>query len=521
MVSGRSKLSSPARTGKPKSPAAGSASPAPLTLFGKSGRFLESSPWAIPTILFLLSFGFRLHFMNEGLFHHDEVLLARAVETTVEKAHLTGAFNGRYGAVVLNLLLYLPWNALSGQSAEKIVPLAGVLTGALLVSTLYLLVLDLTGKKLPAVLSSLFLNFNFLFLTTSTTGKENTAQLFFTVLGLYLLLAGAARGSWPRKAAGAAAFAYSLSIHEAGIPLIPLVVLFLVFLNLDRSRGWRPVVGDNAVLLLFSAIPFTLYLGDVTLAQLTVKSTHTVGFAGLFSPILGISLRDLYTITRLPLLVLAGVGILVLFRRPLLLIPLLLWVLLILYYGNVTSYAPRYLVYIVIPLAVLAGIGGSHLTGYLRSSLPRAAAAGALLALVCGFGIADAYPLIHFRSEYSGPKRMAEYVRRATEPDAVIITMDESVFVEYYAHRKVLTHPVVELEPNRRFVEEVLAIAKSGKKVYVNSTAFSYDYQQHFQRLILENFKIIPAGEVQDEDYHRPELSFSTFSNRLFRIVPK
>jgi hypothetical protein len=95
------------------------------------------------------------------------------------------------------------------------------------------------------------------------------------------------------------------------------------------------------------------------------------------------------------------------------------------------------------------------------------------------------------------------------------------VFIEYYARRKVLTHPVVELEPNRRFVEELLAIAKSGRRVYVNSTAFSYDYQQHFRRLVLEKFHVVPVGEVQDEDYHRPELLFKTFPNRLFRIVPK
>ena len=505
---------------KANAPAGGRARPDSRACLMIDRRFLESSAWALPALLFLVSFGFRLYFMNEGLFHADEVILARAVEATAEKAHLMGGFNGRYGAVLLNLLLYLPWKAVSGEGAERIIPLTAILTGALLVSTLYLLVLDLTGKKLPAVLASLFLNFNFLFLTTSTAGKENTAQLFFAVLGLHLLLAGAKRGSWPQKVAGAAAFAFSLSVHEAGIPLIPVAALFLIFIGLDRSRGWRPGAGDSAVLLLFCAIPFALYLWDVTLAQLTVTSTHTVGFAGFFSPILGSALGDLYTISRLPLLVLAGVGALALFRRPLLLIPLLLWVLLVLYYGNVTSYAPRYLLYIVIPLVILGGIGGDHLMGYLRSPASRVVAAGVLLTLVGGLGIADAYPLIHFRSEYSGPKRMAQYVGRVTEPDAVIIAMDEGVFIEYYAHRKVLTHPVNALDPNRRFVEEVLAIAESGKAVYVISTALTYDDERHFQRLIKENFFVMPAGEVLDEGYHRPELGFTKFPNQLFRIAP-
>jgi hypothetical protein len=80
---------------------------------------------------------------------------------------------------------------------------------------------------------------------------------------------------------------------------------------------------------------------------------------------------------------------------------------------------------------------------------------------------------------------------------------------------------VGELEPNRKFVEEVRALARSGKAVYINSTAFSYDSLGHFQRLVLENFRVIHVGEVLDEDYHRPELRFATFPNRLFRIVPR
>ena len=524
MMAPRARASSPVRGRKRKPPFVPPSAPS------APGRhpireILESSPWILPILLVLLSLGFRWVFVNAGMFHHDEVLLARAVEASAETGRLTGYFTGRYGAVLLNLLAYLPYKAATGLGAERVVPLVAILTGALLAGSMYLFVLEVTDRRLAAALASLFLNFNFLFLTTSTTGKENTSQLFFAVLGLHLLLSGTARGSWPRKTAGAAAFAFSLTVHESGIVLIPIAVLFLLLHGLDRSKGVKELALDAALLLVVTAIPFALYLGDLIVAQITASNPQALpgstGFAGLFSPILGTAFRDFYAITRAPLLFLAAAGIVALVRKPLLLSPLLLWVLLIFYFGNVSSYGPRYLLVPLVPLVILGGVGGDRIAGHVQSASLRGVAVAGILLLVCGLGIADAYLLIRFRSNYCGPKRMAEFVRERTEPDAIILTMDESVFIEYYAKRKVLTHPVNEEEPNRKFVEEVLALARSGKTVYVNSTAFSYDYQRHFQRLVLENFHVLPVGEVLDEDYHRPEIHLATFPNRLFRIVPK
>lgn len=38
---------------------------------------------------------------------------------------------------------------------------------------------------------------------------------------------------------------------------------------------------------------------------------------------------------------------------------------------------------------------------------------------------------------------------------------------------------------------------------------------------MLSNFDFRKVGEVQDEDYHHPEISFAIFPNRLFRVYPK
>jgi hypothetical protein len=252
-----------------------------------------------------------------------------------------------------------------------------------------------------------------------------------------------------------------------------------------------------------------------------VRGSDTAYFEGLFTPLLGRATGDLIRICGLPLLALGAAGVAAVSRNRKVLIPLSLWTLLLFYYGNLSSYGARYLLYVVIPIAILAGIGSGALLNRLKSKEWKVVAGTALSLLVCGYGIYKAYPLIQFRKDYCGPKRMALYVLKNTDPDALIVTMDENVHIVYYARREVLSHPVADFAQNRDFVLKIRGMALEGRKVYINLTAFTYDPMGHFQRLMLENFQFVPVGEVLDEDYHRPELSFTMFQNKLFRVIPK
>jgi hypothetical protein len=483
--------------------------------------FLDRFPWLPPLSLFSVSFVFRLYFMNEGLFHHDEIWIAKAVERLFGKSELIGAVNGRYGTVFLNAVLYGPYRFLTGGTAEKVVPFTAIVTGALLVTTVYFLVREFVEDRLSAFLAGLFLNFNFLFLTQSTTGKENVPNALFAAIAILLFVRGAKRNSLALKIFGFASLSFSLTVHEAGIPLIPVFLAFLILFDGTYAKDWKTPLLDLTIALLFVAAPFLLYLDKVFFRYLTVRSSDTAFFEGLITPVLGIATGHLVRICGLPLLALAAAGIAAVAKNWKVLFPLTLWTLLLFYYGNLSGYVARYLLYVVIPIAVLAGIGSGALLRRLKGTEWKLAGAAVIGFMVCAHGIYNAYPLIHFRKDYCGPKRMALYVRAATEPDAVVVTMDENVHIAYYAGRDVLSHPVADYEQNRDFVGNVRGMALAGKKVYVNLTAFSYDPQGHFQRLMLENFRFLPVGEVLDEDYHRPELSFTRFQNRLFRIIPK
>lgn len=475
----------------------------------------------IPGSLFVASLCVRLRYLNEGLFHPDEVALARAVEGSWDHGTLLGAFNGRYGSVLLNLLSYVPWHWVTGQNAERVVPFTAAVTGSLLVAAVYLLARELYEGRTAAILSALFLGFNFLSLSTSTTGKENTHSLFFLTAGMVLLAAGHRKRSAAHRYAGFASGAAALAMHEAVFPLLAVQMFFAACLAVRHRQPRGRFAGEMLAGLAIAAASCALYLGPVILdAATSTGSSSTPVFRGPFSGILPHVLGDLAVVVGWPFVPLAVLGVWAARRDPGRSLFLLPWLLLILYYGNVSTYTPRYLVYLLVPLSLLAGSGGGFLVDGIG---PRAVALPVAVGLgiaVGGYGIWNAYPLISNRSVYSGPKRMALYAKEKTERDAVIVTMDASVFYGYYGNRGTESHPVNDGRANRLFVEKLLGMAGSGKKLYVDTTAFSYDKEGVFEILLSGAFRLEPVGNVVGEEWNDSELKPEYFVNTLYRLRP-
>ena len=93
-------------------------------------------------LLFLLNFITGMLFINEGLFHHDSVRLAQAVEKTYKTGRLQPAVRGRYGLVVVNSLIYLPFFLL-GQNADFATRFSSILFHSLSIVALFLLIKEL------------------------------------------------------------------------------------------------------------------------------------------------------------------------------------------------------------------------------------------------------------------------------------------------------------------------------------------------------------------------------------------
>lgn len=480
----------------------------------------QRNPWMLTIPLFAISFVYRLWFMNDGLFHPDEVVIARAVENSMEHLRLFSEVNGRYGTVLLNLLLYIPYKIATGGNAEKVVVFSSILTGALAIPALFLLARELTCDTAASAMAALFFNFNFLYLTTSTTGKETTHLAFFLTAAFLLILSGIKRESCLEKHFGYILFAFSLTVYEAAVPFIPIVLILILSANHIAGKRKKAFLAESAVFLGIATVPFLLYMGEVILRTLTVKNPYTASFDGIFSSNLPFALDDMLVSTG-PLLLLFVPGIFVTFRDKLVFPFLSSWALLFFYFGNISLYTARYLVLIVVPMAIAGGLAASRAAKITANLWARWAIGALILIVVCGYGIYRSYPIIHLRKSYSGPKQAALYVRDHTEPEAVILTMDEAPFVEYYAKRKVMQHPLEEELPNRAFVEDLKKLAIAGTPVYINDTAPSYDHEKHFRNSMYRNFIYVAVGGATDEESLRSELTLRLFPNNLYRLVPR
>lgn len=470
--------------------------------------------------LFVVTFIFRYCYMNAGLFHFDEVSTAIAVEDSIKHLRLAGEVSGRYGTVLLNVFFFLPYQFIGGTSAEPTLLLISALAGALFIPVFFLFALEITENRLTSLASTLFLACNFLFLTASTTGKEQTPQLLFIMLSLFLLARGIRQDRTPIKLIGALAYSISLTIHEGGIPLLPIMLAFIVSLNINRGKNWPRIAKDVFLFLAITAIPFLIYLGDIIRSNLASHGENAASFIGLFSPVFHNAVSDIVILSG-PLLFLAAAGLLLLAKRIHLFIPVIMWLGLFFYFGNIYTYTARYLMYLLPPLALIAGMATDYFLGRLviRANT-RLLLAGLAVVIVGGYGLFKAWPLISFRHNYCGPKEAALFVRDHTEPDAIVLAADESIHIRYYARRATLSHPVDELNGIKDFVTKVGRLVQAGKKVYVTTSAYNYDRDGYFQILMADRFALVQIGEVIDEDFHRPELVFQKYRSRLYRVLP-
>jgi hypothetical protein len=200
-------------------------------------------------------------------------------------------------------------------------------------------------------------------------------------------------------------------------------------------------------------------------------------------------------------------------EKPFWLLFLLLWCMLIFYLGNIASYAPRHLDLVIIPFYIFA----AYCLSWLHSRY-KIAAYLSIIYLVSAMFI-FLYPMLAFRHHYNGAKQFALYVKEKTETNAVIISMDDSPFVNYYGQRKTLNPPVGDdKEKINNFVKVIKRYLANNIPVYLMESALSYDEGNFLKAALDGNFSSSLVGEKLSEDFHRPELGLQTYKQKLFKI---
>jgi hypothetical protein len=190
----------------------------------------------------------------------------------------------------------------------------------------------------------------------------------------------------------------------------------------------------------------------------------------------------------------------------------LVWFLLIFYFGNLAVYAPRFLDIVILPVYIL----GSYTLAGIYSKDKAVAAIIVVYLVICMFIFM--YPTLKFRHSYNGEKEFALFVKEKTEPNAIIVSMDDSVFIEYYGARKSLAHPVNNWKEMHEFLRKVAAYLVRGIPVYLTGSGLSYDPKYTFRNIVLTNFDMTFVGSKLCEDYHRPELQFAKYDQNLYKL---
>jgi hypothetical protein len=480
--------------------------------------------------LFLFSLLLRLYFMNAGLFHYDSVDFAIQAERTIRERSIHYAHGmGFPGMAILNGLAFGTDMLLRGaESAELSITLLSILFGAAAVVILYLFTKELTQDRFIAFITALLFSVTPVFLSVTTFALSHGQSVFFAFLAIFLFQKSQQKEELKWKYGLILLSGLSLGFMAAiRIPdVLYGVIIPLLYFNprLEEKKLVvdKPNLKELLIYTIIFVIPFILIflllywikLSTVGLSFITAEANN-MPWLGIYSEMTPFLLRWL-TMTVNPLgwvLMLGGVYYSLKLKRYS--IVLLIWfVLFALYFLNLSGVVTlRYLIPLLIPIYI-----------YIATALEwiktkNQIIAGLMIVILMLTMVIPVYPSLEFRSHYCGPKEYAYFVQQNTEPNSVILAMDEWIHISYYGKRATLTHTQDGNDTKiQEYVNEIDKYLDNNTPVYIIETAFSYDPGQKVQQAILTRYNLTLVGSHANEDYHK-ELFDAKFEERLFKLT--
>jgi hypothetical protein len=393
---------------------------------------------------------------------------------------------------------------------------------------LYLFTKELTQDKFIAFTTALLFSVTPLFLSVTTYALSHGQSVFFSLLAVFLFQKAQQKGESNWKYG--LVMLSGLSLGFAATIRIPdaLFVVLISLLYFNPRLEEKKLVVDKPNLkemLIYTFLFITSFILIFLILYWPLLSTsgfsfitgtaESVKWLGIYSQM---SLFLLGWLTRSVnllgwALMLGGVIISLKLKRYAII--LLVWFgIFALYYLNLSgTVSPRHLISSLIPIYIYIAIA----IEWVKNKNKIVAALLIIILILTMF--LPMYPILEFRTQYCGPKEYAYYVQQNTEPNSVILAMDEWIHLEYYAKRLTMQHPRdgSDTEINE-FVNDIDKYLDNNTPVYVIETAFSYDPGQKVQQAILTRYNITMIGSHLNEDYHKKEMYDGKFEERLFKL---
>lgn len=429
-------------------------------------------------LLFLFSLGLRIYYMNDGLYHHDSIQIAKAVQQTVDvdlsKIYPTN--NNRYGMILIFSVLYYPFQSLD---IEKFLTVISILFSALAIVMVYLFVSELTSNKTVAGFTALLFSVMPLSLSITTYLKSHGIAILFIMLGGYFFLKALKTTNNIYWWSSLFFILFSLLIRKENVfLLVPLSIILFYRKRFYRSFNNNPeewkskevnfkelfFVGlffiSGSILYLFKII--VLYHNDN-------KLNVTLFFSMISSLITSIGLFAAG-------IIFVGLVYMVIDKKHFELVLLGSWFFSMFIFLGLNVVASSRLMYLaIIPLLIICCYGIEKI------SFENKIVYFIVFAIIVISMIHFITPIIEYRSEHSSVKDMMLYLKDNTEPNAVIgMYGDYGVFIKYYAEREAIIccdTPVINITGRPLYMialnpKEQAILEESGKYEYFTEHYF-------------------------------------------------
>jgi 4-amino-4-deoxy-L-arabinose transferase-like glycosyltransferase len=501
-------------------------------------KSIDRSLLLIPGLLLLFSFWLRLALLNQGPYHLDCLNLAIQAEKTLTTKQLQPLFGFGYPFVVILGAFFIKITQFMGLTDSVFaVNLMSAVFGSLCVPACYFFCKKAINEK-AALFSSILLSLNPLFLSLSTFGMSHTPTLFFLFLGLlailefkqtnkkqHLLLAGIFLG-----------FMGACRFQDLILMLVPIYFLFLVNFYENPFHSKKKIKESLSSIFLFSsliiliAVLFHLpYLfSDKALRynqglRLFFKMGVTNNFS-FFAPHIIEKSLGIITYELFPIGILCALIGFILLRknlRPMFIFLLLWFIVPTCFYGNIFTVTARLLLLALIPFLLAMGYTFSYLFQSQKHKIPYYI----IFLLTSLLPFSYSFDTLYLRHQHSLLIDYAKWLASVTEPQAIIVSEDDFLSLQYYGKRQIYYWPVnfyqgfEEQSPFKSWLDKML-VQKT--PIYIRFLLpDDYAAFPNFIESLNANYQLKFIGAVPYEDWHNSTTVCYILSAELFKIEKK
>lgn len=496
--------------------------------------------WAAPLALGVISLAIRLSLVSKGYYQTDCLFLGIQAQKILDTGHMHYLHLLGYPGTALLGALFLGINSILNFNQPALsINLIGVLFSSLSLIPLYFIIKKLFDP-LTAFLTTALVMIHPSFLAASVFGNSHMPGLFFFFVSMLNIIRFREQNSLRHLVTGAlcAGLMWANRPQEI-IHLITIGYLFLGPLNgpFKTRSSLKAFLGFGTIAFITTLVFYIpLILRTFSANNFTHQINEPLSIVRFVTGNLSLYALSVTTPAIIKSFTLGGAillaaGLFLMIKHTWkLFIFLLFWLIppLLLYASLVTT-LPRYHLNIIIPLCIALGYGLSWFIHHKRHAFILA---GIIYGILISILFTSIYPILNFRHQHDLMKEYGAWIRKNTEPSAIIYTQEDAWIIKHFAGRLTKRPPFQEFSQNKNALpeehlikmtqESLSSTLRSGIPVYVTSVAlFSNDPHYRFKTLLEEHFALKPIAQTVMEEWHQGATNLILYKETLYKIAPR